>query len=341
MSDDHLDKETSVSVELTPNGIRASAKSRTVAAIDRLIGSVADRWSVPFENKAAEERAKSKARVEIIEAAKALGIQRIKDDPEFATRAIENHFETTFRRHENKEAVVREALEDLDRLPPTEMQSSTGPEVLDEKFLVRFERYSEDASTADLRVKWGKVLAAEIRKPNSVSAKVMRIVDELEGRTAELFEGLCHNRIGDGIIKCLSGNLSFAVKLDLVSAGLIVDPGSVGQVKLFGDATSNSGEKIWILTLNNRVLAVSSKARIPPATTNDVSPLVEAGGGLGVPAYILTSAGSAVAQILEDKQDLAVETYFRIIERFLAGTGASEYRQEADGSFTFIRRLTN
>jgi hypothetical protein len=52
----------------------------------------------------------------------------------------------------------------------------------------RFERFAEDASTDELRQRWGRVLSAEIRKPGTFSPKVLRIVDEIDQSTAAIFE---------------------------------------------------------------------------------------------------------------------------------------------------------
>jgi hypothetical protein len=47
MVEDHLDKETSVSVDLTETGVTAKAKSRLVAAIDRLGGNLLEILNAP------------------------------------------------------------------------------------------------------------------------------------------------------------------------------------------------------------------------------------------------------------------------------------------------------
>jgi hypothetical protein len=49
--DDHLDKETSVVVDLTPTGVTAKAKSRFVAAIDRLCGNAVELANTSMENR--------------------------------------------------------------------------------------------------------------------------------------------------------------------------------------------------------------------------------------------------------------------------------------------------
>ena len=50
--EDHLDKATSVSLELTESGVKAKAKSRFVAAVDRFGGNLVEsRSKGPFPLK--------------------------------------------------------------------------------------------------------------------------------------------------------------------------------------------------------------------------------------------------------------------------------------------------
>ena len=156
--EDHLDKETSVSAELTPTGgVKASARSRAVAAFDRLIGNAFEKWNAPMEAKAAEVRAVSDSRLKVIEAVTALGLDKLRNNSEMAARAIENHFGKILDRQDNKEAVVAAAVEDLRLQPPTEQEASSGEDELQGPFVNRFERYAEEATTDGLRQKWGRV----------------------------------------------------------------------------------------------------------------------------------------------------------------------------------------
>lgn len=337
MSNDHLDKETSVSAEITPTGVKASAKSRAIAAIDRLVGNVVDRWNAPMEAKTAEVRAKSNARIKMIEAIEALGLKRLESDPEFATRAIENHFGTVIRRQENKEAVMATALEDLRREPPNEEQSSSGGESLDEAFLNRFERYAEEATGEELRVKWGKVLASEIRKPGTFSAKVMRVVDELDAPTALLFEHICRHRLHNAVIKCLSGELRFADRAKLVSAGLLVEPGLSGQISQFAEIKDNSGAALWIGNFGVASAGFSQDTSIPSPKAGELAPITNGKKGPATPVYVLTEVGFAVSSILQDRQEETFTAYAERLAAFLAPAQVREYRDAGTGQFLMAR----
>ena len=51
-----------------------------------------------------------------------------------------------------------------------------------------FERFAEEASTERLQDMWARVLAGEIRRPQSFSLQTLRFVAELDQEIAELFE---------------------------------------------------------------------------------------------------------------------------------------------------------
>ncbi|TBC71539.1 DUF2806 domain-containing protein [Rhizobium leguminosarum] len=226
MSSDHLSNEVSVSGDLTKTGVKAAAKSRAVAAIDRLVGNIIDLPSAWVEGVSIKRRAKSDGERQIIDAVANFGIQRLGEDREFAERALEMYFKSIARQQENKEAVVMAAIEDLQAQSPSEVAEDGGPAILGDDFIHRFEHYAQDASTEELRRRWGRVLASEIRKPGTFSSRVLRITDELDSETALLFERLCQSRIEDGIVHALSGKLALDQIVRLVEGGLMLDPGT-------------------------------------------------------------------------------------------------------------------
>lgn len=344
MDDDHLDKETSVSAEITPTSLRATAKSRAVAAIDRLIGNVFDRLNAPLEARIAEIRAQSAARIKIIDTLTALGIERLQSNPEIAARAVQAHIDTIIRRYQNKLSVVAAAIEDLERQPPNPDEAESGPETLSEEFLSRFQRYAEDATQETLRQKWGRILAAEIRKPGTFSLKTMRIVDELDRTSALLFERLCEHRIGNCIPKCLSGELTYDHATQLTISGLLVEP-SLGQIRRFEKVTH--GEKdLWIAKLGNARVAFLRTTQIPKDDNPELAPVTkiypkvfDESYMMGVPIYLLTDAGHAISSILEDKQEENITEYLDRLASLLAPHEVYEYRTVSDQELSLVRTI--
>jgi hypothetical protein len=308
MAEDHLDKETSASVEMTPTGVKASAKSRLVAAIDRLCGNVFELLNAPMEAKTAETRALSEARVRAIEAMTEAGIDRLKADPDFADRAVRSHLDRILRKQLNKDGVVQQALEDLRSKPPTEQETVSGDEQIADAFMDRFERYAEDASSDELRARWGRILAAEVRKPGSVSNKALRIVDEMDSETASLFEKLCEFRLGNLIPLCLVRKPTVIEMAKLLSANLIVDPGLLGHRQTFGDAESVNGDKLWLSALGDFAIGIRKTAKLTLAKLlEETLLLTDDRGSPAFPVYLLTDAGLDISLILNDNQASALE----------------------------------
>ncbi|QPC93537.1 DUF2806 domain-containing protein [Mesorhizobium sp. INR15] len=296
--EDHLDKETSVSAELTPTGVKASAKSRAIAAFDRLLGNVFERWNAPMESKTAEARAVSASRLKVIEAVTKLGIERLERDPEAANRALENHLGKVFERQDNKDAVVAAAVDDLSHQPPTDDEAVSGAEELQDSFMNRFERFAEEATTEETRLKWGRVLASEIRKPGTFSAKVMRVIDEIDPQTAGLFEKVCTSRLSNVLPKSLIGELSFPDIISLTDAGLLVEPGIGGQLNQSQDVKDGSGTELWMQSFGNLAIAYPKDG----TSTLDAEAITFNDGKPAIRVYVLTNVGLAISSILPETE---------------------------------------
>lgn len=303
MSDDHLDKETNFAVALTESGIEAKAKSRTVAALDRLGGNILEWGNVLLEVGTSRRRAKMEGEAKIIAATAEHAVKLIGTDDAFAARAISSQFGEAARKQLNKDAVLEVALEDLQTNAPTQEQSNSGPESLSDEFITRFEEYASGATTEQLRERWGRVLATEIRRPGSFSRAVLRVIDEIDPITAALFEAVCENRIQDILPITLTGELKFDTVRKLVEAGLLTDPG-LGHSSFFSESELRNGTPIWIMSFGDRAIAFD---RTKSGGHDRNQTIVKSGDKLGIPIYILTEVGTAVSSILEDKTSAAIE----------------------------------
>ena len=328
---DHLDKETSVSVDLTETGITAKAKSRFVAAVDRLGGNLLELINAPLESRVVKQRAVSAGEVKLIEAVTTYGIEKLQHDPEFAGRVAEQFFDRVYQKQTNKDGVLREALEDLRHEPPSESASKAGKPELEEEFLNRFEQYAEGASTEQLRQKWGRVLSAEVRAPGTFSAKVLRTVDEIDAETAKSFEAFCEASFNNVIPKCLSGKLEFPRQAQLVMAGLLVDPGMAGHIAHFGDANTDQGVELWMFSAADRAVGFPKGSSIPTNNPEFTGPVIDSGGRPSIPVYLLTDAGTAIAEIFPRRNAFA--QYIEKLRGALTGTEVQEYAVFPNGTF--------
>ncbi|MCA0278887.1 MAG: DUF2806 domain-containing protein [Proteobacteria bacterium] len=304
MGDSNQVEEIGVSAELTPSGFSAKIKSRTASAWDRLWGSRVENKSIPIESQNAEAKALSDVRVKMIHALGDLGMDRLKSDPDFAARAVENFLPSLMRRQANKDAVLDLALEDLRQTPPSDDAADGCAEALDDTFLNRFERYAEEATTEQMRERWGKVLASEIRKPGTFTGKVLRVVDELDASTAKLFENLCKNRLGNVVPKSLLAELEVLEKAALTSAELIIEPG-LGQYKTFVTVEKADQSKFLICSFGYYAIAFPAEATIDYKNIQP-APLISRSGIPSLPCYVLTETGHAIASILPEGERAAI-----------------------------------
>jgi hypothetical protein len=316
--DDHLDKETSVAVDLTPTGLTAKAKSRFVAAFDRLCGNAVELLNAPMEKRISRDRAMIEGEKKIVSAIVDYGIGRMKRDPQFADRVAEKHLERIFDRQINKDGVMAHAIEDLRHEAITDAKAAQGPERLDTQFLDRFERYAEDASTEELRQRWGRVLSAEIRKPGTFSPKVLRIVDELDAETARVFEELCNSRLANTLPRSLVGDLPFGIGAGLTTAGLLVEAG-LGQIRAFRSVKGSDGKDRWVINFGEYALAFPNDRKVnAPAVAMPEAKyalVIDEEGSPAIPVYVLTDSGLAVAQILPNNGRSAFSKLAEIIRK--------------------------
>lgn len=335
MPEDHLDKEVTIFGELTERGIKGGAKSRAVSSFDRLLGSAVDVFSAPLEGIARRARARQDAQIALIEALGEKQLQQIHDDPDFADNALKQHLKVTVRREENKKEAVRFAIEDLRSTPPTEEQSNAGSEELDPDFLNRFERYAEDATSEQLRERWGRVLASEIRTPGTFSGKVMRVVDELDATTAAAFEKLCTHRIADTVPKILAGKLSFSEATQLVNADLILDPDG-GHIRLSMESSLTIGAQIWLTTFEDMALSLPIGAGVAVPYTDEIRAVSSHEKKPVVPIYLLTPAGRAIASILPNREAQSMRSLTRSVSVEFPGETIYEYRRTDSKSFSIV-----
>ncbi len=323
---DHLDKETSASFDITLTGSSAKARSRFVAAVDRLGGNIVELINVPIEQRNSRLRAKISADGNLIEAITQKAIERLDNDSEFADRAISLHLGGLLRKQQNKDAVIEEAMEDLRISPPSGVQAETGGETLGDEFLDRFERHAEEASSEKLRQKWGKVLASEIRKPGTFSLKALRIVDELDAKTAQYFEHVCRSRIDSCIPKCLNAHLSFEMHMKLIEAGLMVES-DLGLICVFRPLGSVGKKEVWFCYLGEYGLSFPKDVDFPRGNVLGTEPIVSHESAPAIPVYRLTEVGHAISSILPDHQEAALDQLISHMSPHLTDGVLSKYRR--------------
>jgi Protein of unknown function (DUF2806) len=197
-------------------------------------------------------------------------------DPDMMQRAQAHFLSDIFRKQENVEAVAFVALEELQG--SDENHAEIIDEV-DEDWINIFTRHAEAASSERMRQLWGKILAGEIRKTGSYAPTTMRILSELDQKTASDFSLLSEFIFGDYAAKLSDWNTGefFDLGCRLETAGLI--NGGATQV--------------------NRITQSPSGDLAPIAIDKNLILLVKMPNGAQFPVFALTQAGKQLISLNE------------------------------------------
>lgn len=333
MVENEQSNELSVEVAATENGFKAAVKSRFTSAVDHLGGSLVDWLRMPVESSNARSRAKIDGERDFIEAVSKYGVRLLGEDPEFARRALDAHFGHITRTQKNKDAVLAEALEHLSASTenPGVEEQSVPPGDLAPEFLDRFERYAAEASTEELRSRWGRVLAREVQTPGTMSNKAMRIVDELDPKTAQLFERVCGEaRAGNALIESLLTDLRHSEVLSLTDAGLITYS-SGGTARPFQRRDGPS--PLFYIWFGDWVVSFSAQAEIPEGKFADSGsrPIQQLLDHTTTSVIMLTDAGQAVASILPDNSEKVMRRFAEALHASLSGAAIGLFRADSTG----------
>jgi len=232
---DHLDGEITLEASLTESGIKASAKSRFIVALDRMFGGIFDIPTAMMEGYAARKRLEDKLKRDAIEQRQELDLSGELTTKRIEQAAMHAAQATQVRSALNKAAIAAIALEDLSENAGSTSQTD---DPLDEDWINVFGGYAENASSERLRQLWGKILAGEIRKPGSFSLTTLRVISELDQQTAMLFQKHA-TAIFDGNLIVKKGNPKGQTLFELTfleEVGLLQEAsGTLGSDQAFNE----------------------------------------------------------------------------------------------------------
>lgn len=119
-------------------------------------------------------------------------------NPEIINAAIQAHIPNKVKRFINKAKIAKIAIDEIRYNSNTD--NAAPPE---EGWLNVFSRYAEDASSNELQIVYGKILAGEISKPHSISKKTLRLTSELTQESASDFEYLWSKNLSEEVLKTI------------------------------------------------------------------------------------------------------------------------------------------
>ena len=277
---DHLSNELALEASLSEKGISGRVKLRAAAALDRLVGSLFDIPTAKLEAVSRRIRARSDQETKLIASETAVAKNAIEDDEELGRIVGQNHLLSQIKYVTNKRTIANLSIEHLSKEDLPEEGDSEDISV-DEDWLNYFEQYAEKASTERMQDLWARVLAGEIRKPQSFSLATLRFLAEIDKEMASLFEKVAKHRLEKGFIlkpgnEELKGqnllNLTFLEEVGLlqnISLGLNLDGPANDGIVFFkeGGFVLRTGSKENIALGVIRITRIGREiAKILPST---------------------------------------------------------------------------
>jgi len=196
--------------------IPAPIRRNLFKAFGQLCSAAIDVPIACLQGVAAEKRAETEARVKIISTGANQIAAQMKVDPEFARAAVKKYGQRIVREQVNLDQVTAVAAREIQRSDSGDQKGEESAEVasIDDDWLNAFEKEACQKSTEEMQELFGRILAGEIRKPSSYSIKTVKLVGELDRRTAALFQRLVSltislrvpGRVIDARVASLSGS---------------------------------------------------------------------------------------------------------------------------------------
>lgn len=174
---------------LTGSTVPAPVRRSALKAFGRLCSAAMDVPIAYLEGVASEKRAETEARVLLIESGAKQLAEQMKVSPEYAEAAARRFGRKIVQEQINLDHVAAVAAEELKETVSTQEPSEDGPEI-DDDWLNAFEKEACQKTSNEMRDIFGRILAGEIREPSSFSVRTVRLVGQLDGRTAALFQQL-------------------------------------------------------------------------------------------------------------------------------------------------------
>jgi hypothetical protein len=327
------DDAVGVEVKWSLHGFSAMVRSRLVSALDRSGSAKIDKNGLDVERQVAVHRAVTDSQLTLIAASTKALQKEISGDPDLARRAL-----TVLSRAELQEDNIHGslclAIEDLQNRPIGDAESSDGPELLNPDFVNRWEHYASGATTELLREKWGRILASEVRDPNKISLKTLRVIDEIEQPTALLFQRLCEKRIGSWVPE-LTGGVDEHQKEELTEAGLLL-PSDLPRTVTFGKTKREDETSCWILTATTFGMVVEKGIAEGFVGSLFDSPMHRDGEDLKLNVFALTQAGCALASIQEYSEENSIRMLVEAIQQSYGREFAQLVKRRADLMWTAV-----
>jgi len=193
-----LSKITDAVADLVVDGataLPAPIRKNFWKAFGQLCSAAADWPAAIMEGKAAEARAESQARTMLINTSAEQVASQMSVDPAYARIAAAKYTQRVIQEQINLDKVCNVAAQELSSTASQAKSSEIeedekGPQMSDD-WLDSFSKEACGKSSEEMQILFGKILAGEIKKPESFSIRTVKLMGQLDSRAANLFRRLC------------------------------------------------------------------------------------------------------------------------------------------------------
>lgn len=174
-------------------GVPAPIRKNFFKAFAQLCTAAVDIPVAKMESKAAEIRAESVARIQIIKKEGESISEKLEVPKEYIDKASEKFASRVIKEQLNLDQIGLNAACNLAQEDFNEEinDNQKEPKEINDDWLNEFENYAKLKSSDDMKLVFGKILSGEIKNPGAYSIRTIRLISQLDNQAAKLFQTLC------------------------------------------------------------------------------------------------------------------------------------------------------
>ena len=161
------------------------------APLEKLIDVMSKGFGVLYSPREIRKNADAKAyEIKVLEKAKlAADLKRTDKTSELEQKISARITHQEAKRQQNIDNISYVAAKQL------EHEETVSEEQVDEDWISRFFNISQDVSNEEMQTLWGRILAGEVKQPNSFSLRTLEILKNITHSEAEIFNRLAKMRL--------------------------------------------------------------------------------------------------------------------------------------------------
>ncbi|MDD5393697.1 MAG: DUF2806 domain-containing protein [Thiothrix sp.] len=178
---------------ITDIGLPEPIKKNFFKAMGQLCTSAIEVPAAYLDGIAAERRAETHARIKLIEKSANQIAAQMEFDPEYAKLAVKKFGQKIIREQVNLDLITSKATKDI-QISFQEKEDTTSQseeKTISDDWLNTFEKEASQKSTEEMQTLFARILAGEIKSPESYSIKALKTLGDLNSEVANLFAKFC------------------------------------------------------------------------------------------------------------------------------------------------------